>query len=68
MEHYTVVSNNWLENLVDGVNEMIEIGYKPIGGISKDGEKFYQAMFLDSKSDCSQEKSDEEILRDIELL
>jgi hypothetical protein len=33
------------------VNESIKNGWKPIGGVSCDGEVFYQAMIREGKND-----------------
>ncbi len=50
---YIVINRNDLHGLLERVNEMIELGYKPIGGIAiqtdvNDGystsSTFYQAM------------------------
>lgn len=68
MEQYTVVTSIMLASLVKIVNGLTRIGYKPIGGVFKDDGIFYQAMLLDSKSDCCKERTDEELLRDVELL
>lgn len=46
-DHYIIVSDYILEDLVKKVNTLIKKGYKPKGGIaiSEDTGYFYQAMY-----------------------
>ena len=43
---YIVVKGEYLEQLVTRVNNLLDFGFKPIGGVSRgDNGIFYQSMF-----------------------
>ena len=46
MKKYIVVSYCEKSNIVDTVNEQIELGYQPVGGICRYLDQFHQAMIL----------------------
>lgn len=42
---YQVIQRDDLPTLMDAVNEQIEAGYIPVGGVEKNGQRFMQAMY-----------------------
>ena len=48
-----IICRSWsIEDVMQQVNEAIEDGYFPIGGIAFDGKEFYQAMVTNQIPTC----------------
>lgn len=49
-----IICRSWsIEDIIQQVNEAIEDGFFPIGGITFDGKEFYQAMVINQIPSCS---------------
>lgn len=49
-----IIIHSWsIKDVEQQVNEAIEDGFFPIGGIAFDGKEFYQAMIINQMPSCS---------------
>ena len=51
MDKYVVATHNDLNEFVKNINKLIELGYKPLGGVTIDNRNYYlylQSMILDN--------------------